>query len=93
MDNRDEFEKWLLKEQGLTGTWDAERNCYSEFPCHIAFKAWQAARNDAWILRKQAESVIGARRKFIGRGYAEVQSELIEFAEKLIQQAEDANNG
>lgn len=38
----EQFEKWLLDEQGLEGTWNDTRNCFDEFPAHLAFKAWQA---------------------------------------------------
>lgn len=41
--NREPFEKWLLEEQGLDALWDEHRNCYEEFPAHLAWKAWQAA--------------------------------------------------
>jgi hypothetical protein len=44
MSDREAFEQWLLDEQGLVGSWDYERGCYSEFPAHLAYKAWQAAR-------------------------------------------------
>ncbi len=35
------FEKWLLDEHGLVATWDQQRNCYAEFPAHLAWKAWR----------------------------------------------------
>ena len=38
------FEKWLLDVHLLDGTWNEARNCYDEFPCHLAFQAWRAAR-------------------------------------------------
>ena len=38
------FEAWLMAEQMLGATWNAERNCFDEFPAHLAYKAWQAAR-------------------------------------------------
>lgn len=41
---RVDFEAWLQKEHGLSGTWNDARNCFDEFPCHLAFKAWKAAR-------------------------------------------------
>lgn len=40
--NRSKFETWLVTVHWLTGTWDDTRNCYTEFPIHLAFKAWQA---------------------------------------------------
>jgi len=44
---REEFEAWLLDEQWLTATWNEARNCYDEFPAHLALKAWQAAMKAA----------------------------------------------
>lgn len=41
---RTAFEAWLMADHMLDATWNAERNCYDEFPAHLAFKAWQAAR-------------------------------------------------
>lgn len=35
------FEAWLMAEHLLDATWNAERNCYDEFPAHLAWKAWQ----------------------------------------------------
>lgn len=40
---REPFEKWLFKEHGLQSEWQPERNCYKDFPAHLAWKAWQAA--------------------------------------------------
>lgn len=45
MSDREEFEKWLIEVHGLNAEWDEDRDCYVEFACHIAWKAWQAARN------------------------------------------------
>src|SRR3712207_7441676 len=42
-ETRKAFEAWLLSEQWLTATWNDERNCYDEFPAHLAFKAWLAS--------------------------------------------------
>ncbi|UQS93441.1 hypothetical protein [Pseudomonas phage Kat] len=41
---RDEFEAWLLREHGLESEWQEERNCFKDYPAHLAFKAWQASR-------------------------------------------------
>ena len=38
------FERWLMDVHMLDGTWNEKRNCYDEFPCHLAFQAWMAAR-------------------------------------------------
>jgi hypothetical protein len=38
------FEKWLMDVHMLDGTWNEARSCYDEFPCHLAFQAWRAAR-------------------------------------------------
>ena len=33
-----------MAEHMLDATWNDARNCYAEFPAHLAYKAWQAAR-------------------------------------------------
>ncbi len=43
-DMREEFESWLLREHGLESEWQDERNCFKDYPAHLAFKAWQASR-------------------------------------------------
>jgi len=40
---RSSFEKWLQEVHLLSGTWDSSRNCYQEYPCHLAYKAWKEA--------------------------------------------------
>lgn len=54
MSMRKDFEQWLLEEHGLVGTWDTDRNCYQEFPAHLAWKSWQAAQQgsmpEGWSL-------------------------------------------
>lgn len=50
--SREAFEKWMTEVMLLPPTWEAARNCYSEFPAHLAWKAWQAARTEEqrkWI--------------------------------------------
>ena len=44
MDNRQAFEAWLLAVQGLSATWNDARNCYEQFPAHLAWQAWQAQK-------------------------------------------------
>jgi len=41
------FEKWLMDVHGLDSVWNEERNCFDDFPAHLAFKAWQAASSEA----------------------------------------------
>ncbi|MFG3928669.1 hypothetical protein ACGEMM_29820 [Pseudomonas aeruginosa] len=43
-DMREEFEAWLLREHGLESEWQDERNCFKDYPAHLAFKAWLASR-------------------------------------------------
>lgn len=43
-DMREEFEAWLLREHGLESEWQEDRNCFKDYPAHLAFKAWQASR-------------------------------------------------
>lgn len=38
------FERWLADVHLLTATWNEQRNCYDEFPAHLAFCAWKSAR-------------------------------------------------
>jgi len=40
---REEFEEWLLWAHGLEATWQEERNCFKEYPAHLAFRAWLAS--------------------------------------------------
>lgn len=39
---REAFERWLFEVHMLEATWQPERNCYKQFPAHLAFQAWQA---------------------------------------------------
>jgi len=43
---RAKFEKWMREDYfgGIAdaGPWDDERNCYVEYPSHLAWKAYQA---------------------------------------------------
>ena len=41
---REEFEAWLLEVHGLDSEWQEKRNCFADFPAHLAFQAWQASR-------------------------------------------------
>lgn len=38
---RKEFLDWLLSEHGLTSEWQPERNCFADFPAHLAYQAWR----------------------------------------------------
>ena len=44
MSMREEFEAWLLEVHGLTSEWSEERNCFQDYPAHLAYKAWRASR-------------------------------------------------
>jgi hypothetical protein len=46
---REEFRKWLLEEHGLESEWQSERNCFKDFPAHLAYLAWQASRESLVI--------------------------------------------
>ena len=39
-----EFEDWLQRVHLLSSEWDNARGCYKDFPAHLAYQAWQAAR-------------------------------------------------
>ena len=41
------FEAWLWSVYKLTATWNDRRNCYDEYPAHLAYNAWQAAITQA----------------------------------------------
>lgn len=41
---REEFIDWLADEHGLESEWQEERNCFKDFPAHLAFQSWQASR-------------------------------------------------
>ncbi len=41
---REQFEAWLLNEQGLSCTWNEARNCYQDFLAHLAWVSWRSAR-------------------------------------------------
>ena len=54
------FEHWYTHEYMSNldgpGAWDADRNCYSELPVHMAWCAWRAAyykRDTYWQARAQ----------------------------------------
>lgn len=47
--NRAAFEAWLMEDHLLDATWNEKRNCFDEFPAHLAHKAWQASRKQAFI--------------------------------------------
>lgn len=40
---RDRFERWVAETWMTDAEFDPERNCYVEFPVHMAWKGWQAA--------------------------------------------------
>jgi hypothetical protein len=42
---RKEFEAWLREVHWLASEWQEERNCFADYPAHLAFKAWQAAKS------------------------------------------------
>lgn len=41
---REEFSEWLLDIHGLESEWQEARNCFKDFPAHMAYQAWQASR-------------------------------------------------
>ena len=49
MTDREAFERWFedgfMDGMDTVGEWDAERNCYTVFQVHMAWKGWQAAIN------------------------------------------------
>lgn len=42
--DRSAFEHWLHDVHGLESVWQEERNCYKDFPAHLAYSAWCASR-------------------------------------------------
>ncbi len=57
-ESRAQFEAWLKDLFDLEGTWQPERNCYKEFPCHMAWKAWQS-RTEAYAEDAPADAPLG----------------------------------
>lgn len=82
MCDREEFEKWLLNEQGLTAEWDEDRNCYKEFQAHLAWKAWQAApQQRGWKAMRIPTGEEGWFRQISYQGFSE------EGAQEIMQNA------
>jgi hypothetical protein len=46
---REEFIDWLADVHDLESEWQEERNCFKDFPAHLAFQAWQASRAELVI--------------------------------------------
>lgn len=46
-DERAFFRVWLQNTYMLDAHWDEQRKCFKEFPPHIAFQAWLAAKEHA----------------------------------------------
>lgn len=42
--DRSAFDRWLHDVHGLESVWQEERNCYKDFPAHLAYSAWCASR-------------------------------------------------
>jgi len=84
---RKAFEAWLLSEQWLTATWNEERNCYDEFPAHLAFKAWQASDMAAAV-----ESDESFKREWALSERVERLSQALEYS-AIIVKANHINNG
>lgn len=47
MTDRERFEAWASETWMCDCQFDATRNCYIEFPVHMAWKGWQASRKQA----------------------------------------------
>lgn len=41
-DERSDYEKWLQEVHLLSSKLDPERNCFADFPAHLAHQAWEA---------------------------------------------------
>lgn len=50
MSSREEFEAWLMEDHGLDSEWQVERNCFKDFPAHLAYQAWLASREQSDLL-------------------------------------------
>lgn len=44
-----EFKQWLLEVHGLESEWQPERNCFKDFPAHLAYCAWISSRQELEI--------------------------------------------
>jgi hypothetical protein len=44
---RQEFELWLDVRHDLASEWQPSRNCFKDFPAHLAWCAWRESRQRA----------------------------------------------
>ena len=63
-ESRKQFERFLREEHLYSDDelfWESDRNCYSIYPVHIAWKAWQASREniEIWLPRRKAAYASG----------------------------------
>lgn len=68
-ESRKAFERFLREEHLYTDeelAWEDDRNCYSIYPVHIAWKCWQASREE--IELKAPESI--STREALDAGYS-----------------------
>lgn len=78
--NRAAFEKWLMDVHGLDSLWNEQRNCFDDWPAHLAFKAWQAGSEQA--IRECAEKCREQQSAFLSPEYATGQP-LSSFSERF----------
>jgi hypothetical protein len=52
---RAKFEQWLVDVHGLSSEWQENRNCYEQFPAHLAYRAWLASGSRIRELEAQLE--------------------------------------
>ncbi|MBK1519173.1 hypothetical protein [Enterobacter ludwigii] len=78
-ESRKAFERFLREEHHYSDDelfWEEDRNCYSIYPVHIAWKAWEGSRADLQVIapkfveRKEALEKGYTVDYSIGFGYA-----------------------
>lgn len=64
------FLAWLQDRHGLDSVWQEDRNCFKDFPAHLAFQAWNAALDSVCVTVPQDR---------IARGYGEQVADALGF--------------
>lgn len=88
-DMREEFEAWLLREHGLESEWQEERNCFKDYPAHLAFKAWQASRAALRVELPSEKEESNANYRFSEYSHSRAQgfNDCLELVTEALQQA------
>lgn len=85
-DERSEYEQWLQDVQWLNSKWEAERNCFADFPAHLAHQAWEhrAALAEAEMAEvREKLDIQMARANSLGRACQDMEAERDELRAEL----------